>query len=264
MAEVTAKDVQALRKATGVGMMDAKKALVENEANFEKAMTWLREKGLSKAAERADRANEQGAVAVARDGQVAAAVELNCETDYVAKSADFTALVDELAAAVVAEGDGAATARQDQIDDLRITLKENISLGRVVRFEAPPGAVLDTYLHIQNDRGVNAVMVELSGGDQALAHEIALHIVFARPEWLSRDEVPQDRVEQERQVLEAITRNEGKPEAAVPKIVEGRLNGFFKERVLLDQPFVKDPKVSVKDHLGGATINRFAQVEIGR
>lgn len=264
MADVSAKDVQALRKATGVGMMDAKKALVENGGDFEKAVTWLREKGLSKAAERADRANEQGAVAVARDGQVAAAVELKCETDYVAKSPDFTALVDELAAAVVAEGEQATADRQERIDDLRIALKENISLGRVVRFEAPAGDVLDTYLHVQADRGVNAVIVQLAGGDQALAHEIALHVVFARPDWLSRDEVPPDRVEQERAVLEAITRNEGKPEAALPKIVEGRLNGFFKEHVLLEQPFVKDSKMTVRDVLGGASISRFAQIEIGR
>jgi elongation factor Ts len=262
MADFSAKDVQNLRKLTGVGMMDAKRALTENDGDMEKAVTWLREKGLSKAAERADRANEQGAVTVVRTGEVGAVVELNCETDFVAKSEQFTNLVDELAVAVAQEGEGAVAAHQDEIDDLRITLKENIALGRVFRFEAAPGAVLGTYLHTQSGRGVNAVMVELQGGDDVLATDICHHIAFTKPQWLSRDDVPAERVAEERQVLESITRNEGKPEAAIPKIVEGRLNGFFKEHVLLDQDFVKDNKVTIAKLLGGATITRFAQAAI--
>ena len=264
MADVSSKDVQALRKATGVGMMDAKRALVENDANFDKAVTWLREKGLSKAAERSDRENTQGAVTIAREGNVAALVELNSETDFVAKSAEFNALLEKLAAAVVADGEGAVAAHQDAVDDLRITLKENIAVGRVVRFEAPDGAVLDTYVHKPAGWGVNAVMVELEGGTEALAHEIALHMAFTKPTYLSRDEVPAERVAEERQVLEAVTRNEGKPEAAIPKIVEGRLTGFFKENVLLEQDSVQDNKVSIAKLLGDATITRFAQVVIGR
>jgi len=264
MADITAKDVQALRKATGVGMMDAKRALVENDGDFEKAVTWLREKGLSKAAERSDRANTQGAVTIARSGNTAAMVELNSETDFVAKSPEFNALLEKLAGAVVADGEGALAAAQDEVDDLRITLKENIAVGRVVRFEAPPGAVLDTYVHKPAGWGVNAVMVELEGGDEALARELSLHIAFSKPQWLSREEVPADREADERQVLESITRNEGKPEAALPKIVEGRLKGFFKEHVLLDQDFVKDSRVSIAQLLGDAKITRFAQVVIGR
>jgi elongation factor Ts len=264
MADVSAKDVQSLRKATGVGMMDAKRALVENDGNFEKAVTWLREKGLSKAAERSDRANTQGAVTIARVGNTAAIVELNSETDFVAKSPEFNALLEKLAGAVVAEGEGALAAAQDEVDDLRITLKENIAVGRVVRFEAPEGAALDTYVHKPAGWGVNAVMVELEGGDEALARELSLHIAFSKPQWLSGDEVPAERVAEERQVLESITRNEGKPEAALPKIVEGRLKGFFKEHVLLDQDFVKDTKVSIAQLLGDAKITRFAQVVIGR
>ncbi len=269
MADVSAKDVQSLRKATGVGMMDAKRALVENDGDFEKAVTWLREKGLSKAAERSDRANTQGAVTIARAGNTAAMVELNSETDFVAKSPEFNALLEKLAGAVVAEGEGALAAAQDEVDDLRITLKENIAVGRVVRFEAPEGAALDTYVHKPAGWGVNAVMVELDGGDQtsdvtALARELSLHIAFSKPQWLSRDEVPAERVAEERQVLESITRNEGKPEAALPKIVEGRMKGFFKEHVLLDQDFVKDTKVSIAELLGDAKITRFAQVVIGR
>jgi elongation factor Ts len=264
MADFGAKDVQALRKATGVGMMDAKRALTENDGDFDKSVTWLREKGLSKAAERADRANTQGAVTIARDGNTAAMVELNSETDFVAKSSEFNALLEKLAAAVVAEGEGAVAAHQDEVDDVRITLKENIAPGRVVRFEAPEGSILHTYVHKPSGWGVNGVMVELQGGDEELAKELAHHIAWTKPQWLSRDEVPEERVAEERQVLESITRNEGKPEAALPKIVEGRLKGYFKEHVLLDQDFVKDNKVSVAQLLGDARITRFAQVVIGR
>jgi len=262
MAEFTAKDVQTLRQATGAGMMDAKRALQENDGDFEAAARWLREKGLAGAAKRSDRENVQGAVSVANTGTAAAIVELKCETDFVAKAPDFTALVEELADAVATEGEDAAVTRGAAIDDLKVALKENIELGRVVRFEAAPEAVLDTYLHLQNERGVNGVMVELVGGDRALAHDIALHVASSRPEYLTRDQVPADRVEAERAVLENRTRNEGKPEQAIPKIVEGRLNGFFKEICLLEQPFVKDQKQSVRQFLGDAAVTRFAQVEI--
>ena len=204
-------------------------------------------------------------MAVARDaGSGAAIVELKSETDYVAKSPDFRNLVEDLARAVAAEGEDAVKSRQDEIDSLKIKLKENIGLGRVVRFEPPEGAVIDTYLHVQSDRGVNGVLVEVVGGDKELAHDIALHVGFARPEYLSRDDVPPERVAEERTVLENISRNEGKPEQALPKIVDGRLNGWYKERVLLEQPFVKDNKQTVGQLLGPARVTRFAQVEIGR
>ena len=262
MADFTAKDVQALRQATGAGMMDAKKALTENDGDAEKAAKWLREKGLAQAAKRSDRDSSQGAVAVANEGGGAAIVELKCETDFVAKSGDFVNLVGDLAQAVAAKGEGAAAERQDEIDALTTTLKENIQLGRVVRFEAADGAVLDTYLHVQNDRGVIGVLVELTGGDQALAHEVALHIASQSPRYLRREDVPQAEVDAERQVLENLTRNEGKPEQAIPKIVEGRLGGFFKKEVLLEQEFVKDPKQTITQLLGPATVTRFARVAI--
>jgi elongation factor Ts len=264
-ANFSAKDVQTLRQQTGAGMMDAKRALQENGGNMEDAGRWLREKGLAQSAKRSDRAADQGAVSVANTGSVAAAVELRCETDFVAKSPDFVALVEDLADAVATKGENAVAERQGDVESLGITLKENISVGRVVRFEAPPGAVLDAYLHIQNERGVNGVLVELQGGDQGLAHELALHIAFARPEYLTRDEVPAEEVDKERQILEAETRNEGKPEQAIPKIVEGKLAGrFFAERVLLEQKFVRDPKMTIKQLLGDAKVTRFAQVEVGR
>src|SRR5256885_7132124 len=200
MADFTAKDVQRLRQATGAGMMDAKKALEATGGDFDGASTWLREKGLAGALKRTDRENTQGAVAVTRDGNVAAMVELKSETDFVAKSPDFVNLADELAALVAAKGEDAAKERSDAIDELKVTLKENIELGRVVRFEAASGNALDTYLHVQSDRGVNGVMVELSGAGatQELAHDIAVHIAFGKPGYLRREEVPADKVETER------------------------------------------------------------------
>jgi elongation factor Ts len=265
MAEFSAKDVQALRHQTGAGMMDAKRALEENSGDMEASARWLREKGLAQSAKRSDRAAEQGAVSVANTGSAAAAVELRCETDFVAKSPDFVALVEDLVDAVATRGEEVVNERKGDIENLGITLKENIGVGQVVRFEAADGAVLDAYLHIQNERGVNGVLVELQGGDQSMAHEIALHIAFKRPQYLTRDEVPAEEVEKEREILEAETRNEGKPEQAIPKIVEGKLAGrFFAEHVLLEQKYVRDPSMTIKQFLGDAKVNRFAQVEVGR
>ena len=263
MADFTAKDVQALRQSTGAGMMDAKKSLTENGGDFEAATTWLREKGLAKAGAREDRDNSQGTVAVSTVESVAAIVELRCETDFVAKSDQFSTLVQEIAALVAANGEAAAAEKADAIDDLKVVLKENIELGRVVRLEAAQGNVIDTYLHRQDGRGVNAVAVELAGGTVEQAHDVAVHIAFARPGYLTRDDVPADEVAAERGALEGITRAEGKPEAALEKIVEGRLTGWFKDRVLLDQPYAKDDKITVKQFLGDADVVRFAQVAIG-
>jgi elongation factor Ts len=259
----TAKDVQALRQATGAGMMDAKRALEANDGDMTAASQWLREKGLSKAAERATRANTQGAVGVFVDGTVGSIVQLKCETDFVASSEHFKQLVSELTVLVATKGEGATADRAKEIEDLQLTLKEHIELGEVVRFEASDSGSLDSYLHVQGGRGVNAVLVELDGGTSGLAHDIAVHIAFARPKYLAKEDVPADLVEQERVTLESITRNEGKPEQAIPKIVEGRLQGFYKDLCLLEQPYAKDDKQSVAQLLGGARIVRFAQVEIG-
>ncbi|MDP9389439.1 MAG: translation elongation factor Ts [Actinomycetota bacterium] len=263
MSEFSAKDVQRLRQTTGAGMMDAKKALVENAGDFEAASRWLREKGLASSAKRGDRESSQGAVAVARSGPAAALVELRCETDFVAKSPDFVNLANDLVQLVADEGEDAVKSRLDAIEDLKVALKENIQLGRVVRVEAAAGNVLDAYLHVQNGRGVNGVLVELAGGSQDLAHDVAVHAAFGKPQYVTRDEVPEERVAEERTLLEAQARNSGKPEAALPKIVDGMLNGWYKERVLVDQPFAKDDKRSVAQVLGDARIVRFAQVVVG-
>jgi elongation factor Ts len=266
MAEFSAKDVKALRDATGSGMMDAKRALTETDGDPKAAVAWLRERGLGKAAERSDRDNIEGAVAVAVAPGAAALVELKSETDFVAKSPQFVNLVNEIAADVAEGGEAAIEGHKDAIDDLKLTLKENIEVGRVVRFSAEPGHLLDTYLHVQNDRGVNGIIVELDGGTPELAHDIAVHIAFGRPSVVSRDQVLPEDVAAERAALEAQTRNEGKPEQALPKIVEGKLNGWYKRvpgGVLLEQPYAKDDKQTVAQVLGSAKVVRFAQAVVG-
>ena len=265
MPEFTAKDVQALRQATGAGMMDAKKALIESDGDMEAAKKLLREKGLAKADDRAGRDNAEGAIAVAVGVGTAALVELKCETDFVAKSDAYTQLTQDIADALAAEGDGAVDGFKDAVDDLKLTLKENIEIGRTARVELQPGEVVDTYLHRQEGRGVNGVVVVLDGGDVELAHDIAVHVAFAKPEYLRREDVPADLVAAERETLVNITRAEGKPEAAMEKIVEGRLGGWYKERVLLDQPFVRDEKQTITQLLAqaGAELVSYAQIYVG-
>ena len=260
---ITAKDVQALRQSTGVGMMDAKRALEATDGEMAAATQWLRVNGLAKAAERADRTAGEGAVAVVRDGHAAAIVAMRCETDFVAKSEEFVSLVDEIAARVAAEGVEATEQFGERIETLLTTLKENISLGRVERLVAGEGEVVETYVHQQAGRGVNAVAVVMAGASEELAHEVCVHIAFAKPAYLSRDEVPADAVAAERLIVEEISRNEGKPEAALPKIIDGRLNGWFKERVLLEQAYVKDEKQTIAQFVGSARVVAFAQVVVG-
>ena len=263
MPGFTAKDVQKLRQLTGVGMLDAKRALDENDGDMDKSVTWLREQGLASQARRADREAAEGAVAIGTADNVVAIVQLRSETDFVAKSAEFVAFVNELADLVAAKGVDAVNERADELDTMKITLKENISVGQVVRIEAPADGAVDSYLHLQAGRGVNAVAVAVSGGSKELAHDIAAHIAFARPLYITRDAVPEADVAAERATVEKIALNEGKPEASLPKVVEGRLNGWFKERVLLDQPFVKDEKQTIGKLLGDATVTEFAQVVVG-
>jgi elongation factor Ts len=279
MAEVSAKDVAALRKITGAGMMDCKRALLENDGDFERAKDWLREKGIAGAAKREGRAADQGAVEVLVAGDVGVVVELNCETDFVAKGDAFGRALSALARLVVDEGDTGLGAKKidgeavdDYIKGLSGTLGEKIELGRLYRFATSDG-LLDGYKHVQNERGTVGVLVELGGVDRgddqarAVAHDIALHIASAAPRYVTRDEVPADDVARERDIYAAQTREEGKPEQAWPKIVEGKLNGFYKSVVLLDQSFVKDNKQTidavVKSLGPQAHVRGFARVKIG-
>ncbi|MEO0493221.1 MAG: translation elongation factor Ts [Actinomycetota bacterium] len=258
----TAKDVKALRDATGAGMMDAKKALDAADGDMEAANQALREKGLAKAAARSDRENDEGTVAIAVDGNTAAVVQIKTETDFSAKNDAVTSLAQSLADAVLAGGAGAVGAHQSAIDDLKVTIKENIELGAVEQIVAADGNTLDTYLHSQDGRGVNAVVVEGNGVSQNDLHQVALHVAFAKPAYLSSDEIPADDIEKERESLLEITKAEGKPEQAWDKIVTGRLNAWMGERALLEQGLHGD-KTAVKDSLGGGSIARFVQVVIG-
>lgn len=265
---ITAADVQALRRATGAGIMDAKKALEEVGGDQESAAKLLRERGLAGAAKREDRENSQGAVALVVNSEhtSGAIVELKCETDFVAKSKEFVELANKLSAAVASSDETPEAVLEGftaEIEALKVTLKENIALGRVSHFAAQAPHVIDGYLHVQSERGVQAVLVELDGGSVELAHDIAIHIGFAKPKYLSRDDVPSDVVEAERVTLEAISRNEGKPEAALPKIIEGRMNGFFRQICLIEQDYAKDEKQSVSQVLGNHKIVRFSQIIVG-
>jgi elongation factor Ts len=262
---VTAADVKKLRDATGAGMMDAKKALQEADGDHSAASQLLRERGLSKMVARSDRENSEGAVGtfLDRDKGVAALVELKCETDFVAKNPDFVNMAHELAALVAEGGEEAVAQKKDELDTLKITLKENIEVGAIKRIGGGASTAIDLYQHVQDGRVKNGVVVALDGGTVEQAHDIAVHAAFTKPRYLSRDEVPADVVAAERATFETIARNEGKPEAALPKIVDGRIHGFYKDVVLLDQPYVKDEKQSIAQLLGGATVAGFAQVVIG-
>jgi elongation factor Ts len=281
MADISAKDVAALRKITGAGMMDCKKALEESEGDIENAKTWLREKGLAAAGKRAGRAASQGAVDVHVDGNAGAVVELTCETDFVAKGEAFKTTVATLARQVAEQGEDIASKPyaddpsqtvDDLVKSMAGSLGENIGLGRVARFEVS-GGLIEGYKHIQQERGTIGVLVEIIGVDPSdpkaveIGHDIALHIASAAPRWVTRDDVPADVVEAEKAVLENLTRNEGKPEQAIPKIVEGRIGGFFKENCLVEQGFVRDPKVTVGSLLSGlggdAKVTRFARLKVG-
>jgi elongation factor Ts len=279
MAEITTKDIAALRKQTGAGMLDVKKALEEAGGDLEQAKDWLRAQGLAGAASRAGRAAQDGAVDVVVENDEGAIVELTCETDFVAKGEDFRRMVVALTMLVVQRGaddlesqpfDGGTVG--DAIKQLGAKLGENVGVGRVVLFETTDG-IVDGYKHIQNDRGTIGVLVELGGVDpsddlaRGVAHDVALHVASAAPRYVTRDDVPPEVVDRERAVLEELTRNEGKPEQAVPKIVQGRLNAFFKDTVLVEQPFVREPKTTVGKLLADlgkeATVRRFVRIKVG-
>lgn len=278
MAEYSAKDIAALRKATGAGMLDCKQALEESDGKLDDAMDWLRAKGIAKAGKLSDREATEGAVDVIVDGNVGAIVELNCNTDFVAKGSEFTSLLADLTKLVAANGDGDVAALPfegstvgDTLQQLAGKLGENVRLGRVVRLESD--GLLDGYRHNQSDRGTIAVLVEISGVEPSneaareVAHEIALHISFAAPAYLTREDVPADVLAREQAVIEEKSRNEGVPEAKLEGAVKGRLNAFYKDIVLLEQPSVKDPKISIAklvEGLGGdAELTRFARVKVG-
>ena len=267
---ITATDVKKLRDATGAGMMDAKKALTETDGDFDKAIEALRISGAAKAAKRAGREATAGLVA----NYGTAIVELNSETDFVAKNEQFIALAEQLAELAdqtrPADADefAAATLPDDRtvaqaVADLAVVIGEKIELGRVASFEGN----VATYMHRRASDLPPAVgvLVEFDGDNAEVARGVAMQIAAMRPRYLTRDEVPDDVVAKEREIAEATSREEGKPEAAIAKITEGRLNGFYKEVALLDQPSVTENKKSVKAVLdeAGTTVKRFVRFEVG-
>lgn len=274
MANFTIADIKALREQLGTGMVDTKKALEEADGDLEKAVEILRLKGAKGNAKRADRSTSEGLVAAKEvDGKVTI-LELNTETDFVAKNERFIALADKVLDAAAAAGADSAEAAlaapagsqtvAELISDEAAIIGEKVELRRVRTLS---GDAFEIYLHKTSKDLPPQVGVVLAytGDDAETARSLAQHISFANPTYLTRDEVPEAEVEKEREIVTEISRNEGKPEAALPKIVEGRVNAFFKQVSLLDQDYAKDNKLSVaqvaKD--AGLTLTGFARFKVG-
>jgi elongation factor Ts len=274
LANYTAADVKRLRELTGAGMLDSKNALVEADGDFDKAVELLRIKGAKDVGKRAERATAEGLVA-AKDG---ALIELNSETDFVAKNAEFQAVADQIvAAAASAKATDVDTLKaakvgdttvEQTIADLSAKIGEKLELRRVAYFDG----TVETYLHKRAADLPPAVgvLVEYESGSDGkgaeAAHAVALQIAALKAKYLTREDVPDDIVANERRIAEETARNEGKPEQALPKIVEGRVTGFYKDVVLLDQQSVSDNKKTVKALLddAGVTVTRFVRFEVGQ
>ena len=274
MANVSLEDIKTLRDRLGTGMVDTKNALVEAEGDLEKATEILRLKGAKGNAKRADRSTSEGLIAAHEGSDAATMIELACETDFVAKGDKFVALGERVLAAVVAAGaatveaalaaplDGSTVA--EAIDAEAAIIGEKFELRRVARLEGSQFAI---YLHRTNKDlpPQVGVVVAYQGADADTARSVAQHISFADPQYLSRDDVPAETVDNERRIVEEISRNEGKPEAALPKIVEGRVGAFFKQVALLEQDYARDNKLSVSQVLkdAGLTVTGFARFKVG-
>ncbi len=270
MASITAADIKRLREATGAGMTDCKNALVEADGDYDKAVEQLRIKGLKGVAKREGRSASNGLVIAKLEGSTKGTLlELNCETDFVAKSQKFIDLAEKVVDAAFGSNDTSnvqvdGRPLEDVLNDANASMGEKIEVRRVATFE---GAYVATYLHRTNPDlpPQLGVLVELSGENAAVAKDVAQHIAAFSPTYVSRSEVPEDVVAKEREIAEATAKEEGKPEQALTRIVEGRVNGFFKENVLLDQAFAKDAKKSVAQvaQEAGATVTGFARFKVG-
>jgi len=270
MANISAADVKRLRDFTSAGMMDSKHALEEADGDFDKAVEILRVKGSAKAAKRGvERTASAGLVATAGT----ALIQLNSETDFVAKSDEFVAVAQQIAEAAdqAKQSDvevlksvplGKSTVGET-VEGLAVRIGEKIELGRVAVFDGP--AVSYMHRRASDLPPAVGVLVEYDGKSEGAARAAAMQVAAMRPQYLSRDDVPEEVVSKEREIVEATAREEGKPEQALERIIEGRLNGFFKDVVLLDQPSVQDSKKNVKSVLdeAGVTLKRFARFEVG-
>ncbi|GAB3410899.1 translation elongation factor Ts [Schumannella luteola] len=274
MANFSLEDVKILRERLGTGMVDTKNALVEAEGDIEKAVEILRLKGAKGNAKRADRSTSEGLIAVVESATAVTLIELACETDFVAKNDKFGALAEKVVAALADSGaetvDAALAVPAEGgtvgslIEEQAATIGEKIELRQVARIAGDKFAV---YLHrTSKDLPPQiGVVVSYTGDDAETARSIAQHISFAAPTYLSKDEVPEADVANERRIVEQISREEGKPEAALPKIVEGRLGAYFKQVALLEQDYARDNKLSVKKVAedAGLTVNGFARFKVG-
>jgi elongation factor Ts len=277
MANFSAADVKRLREQTGAGIMDCRNALQEADGDLDAAVEILRLKGVKDAGKRATRTAGNGLVTAELDGNSAGVlVELNCETDFVAKNEQFQVLAGKIAEAALANkvadrlalltteaGEGKTV--EQLIEEASSLIKEKIELGRYARFE---GGYVTSYLH-RSDRDLPptlGVLVQLDKPSEGVARDLAQQIAAMRPQYVTRDEVPADVTEKERRIAEQITRDEGKPEQAIPKIVEGRVGAFYKDVVLTEQAFVKEPKQSVAQVLkaDGVTVRGFARFQVGQ
>ena len=274
MANFTAADVKALREQTGAGMMDVKKALTEADGDAEKALEIIRLKGLKSLSKREGRQASAGLLAAQTDGTVGVLVEVNSETDFVAKNQKFIDFSNEVLAAAVASGAADLDALlaapmgegsvKDRLDAFAAIIGEKLQVGRIVRVE---GENVDLYLHQTNPDlpPQVGVFVVTDAAGKSVAHDIAMHVAAYMPAYLDRDSVPADVLDKERATLEKITLEEGKPANIVPKIVEGRLNAFYKDNCLVDQAFARDPSKSVGQVLkeAGAKVTDFVRVHVG-
>ena len=273
---ISAAMVKELREKTGAGMMDCKKVLTEANGDMEKAAELLREKGIAKAAKKSDRIAAEGLVLgyVSEDKKVGAVVEVNSETDFVAQNAEFRSFVEEIAKQVALKNPNSVEdlLEQDSIENPEKKVSEvliekvskigeKLSIRRFTRFETTDG-LIEKYIH---GNGKIAVLVNTKNADDELAKDICMQIAAAKPEFLNREAVPQDRLDKEMEILKAQAMNEGKPEAIAEKIVQGRINKFYSEICLVEQPFVKDPDTKIQDLLKSknAEIVEFARIETG-
>ena len=276
MATITAGMVKDLREKTGAGMMDCKKVLTEADGDMEKAIELLRERGIAKAAKKSDRIAAEGLVLgyVSEDQKSGAVVEVNSETDFVAQNAEFRSFVEAVAKQVVLKNpvDVEALLEQESIEeagkkvsevliDKTAKIGEKLSIRRFTRFETTDG-LIEKYIH---GDGKIAVLVNLKGGDSNLAKDICMQIAAARPEYLNRESVPQERLDKEMEILKAQAMNEGKPEAIAEKIVQGRVGKFYSEICLVEQEFVKNPDIKVSELLkqNNSEVVEFARLEKG-
>ena len=273
MAAFTAKDVMALREKTGAGMMDCKKALVDADGDMEKAGDILRERGIAKAAKRAAKVAAEGLVSALVEGKKGVLLEVNCESDFVAKGDKFHALVNDIAKhilkvnpasveALLASDMGGKTV-DTFVQEATAIIGEKISVRRFTVFES--NGFIETYIHMGGTMGV---MLDFDGAENAetkeIAHNVALHTAFSKPAYLSSSEVSPETIEKEKAILTQEVMNEGKPQQIAEKIVMGKIKKYYEENCLLDQKFVKDDKITISQLLGKLKLSRFCFFVMGQ